>query len=267
MGDFAPVLNHARPVCDKRCRDATLVIPPLEFAKRRIAEIGPGQIYRTVRRRRTGRNIGGAGPVFIAGAVVGQKQHEGVFLYTEFAEFGLQAPDILVHAVDHGRVNSHLQIPGISILNLLPRQRIRIARREGPPLVNQAHLDHAFEALLPQPVPTDFVFALILCDVPRPGVQGIVRRSIGHVEKERSIFPPVLVQVSKGVIGERISSVEFFVLGCIGLDDPVVDGKCGIVVRKFFTGLFFTGSLQTRVKEVTAPIDEAVIAVETPFDG
>ena len=97
--------------------------------------------------------------------------------------------------------------------------------------------------------------------------RGLVRRSIGHVEKERAIFPPVLVQVSKGVIGERISSVEIFIFGCVGLDDPVVDGKCGIVVRKFFTGPFFTGSLQTRVKEVTAPIDEAVIAVETPFDG
>ena len=128
MGDLAPVLNHARPVCDERCRDTTFVVPPLEFAKRRIAEIGPGQIYRTVRRHGTGRNIGRAGPVFIAGTVVGQKQHEGIFLYTEFAEFGLKTPDVLVHAVDHGRVNGHLQIPGISILNLLPRQRIRIAR-------------------------------------------------------------------------------------------------------------------------------------------
>ena len=98
-------------------------------------------------------------------------------------------------------------------------------------------------------------------------MQGVVRRSIGHVQEKGPVLSAVLVQVSKGVIGERVGGVEVLIFGCVGLDDPVVDGKCGIVIQKFFTGLFFTGSLQTRVKEVAASVNEAVIAVETPFDG
>ena len=126
-------LGHVpRPPRDARRGDAALVGPAFVAAKRRVLCPTPRRPDGGVKllrprddlRRTTARLLGAA-------TVVGEEQHQRVVGLATLPQRHHESSDVLIHAVDHRRVNRHPQILVIVICQL-PVVRPRVAAGEFP---------------------------------------------------------------------------------------------------------------------------------------
>ena len=255
--------DHAWPMGNKGGADAALVIRRLEFPVRRVAGIGPGDGDGPVAFNGAGRNVRRGVGLFGAGPVVGQEHDEGVVPFAQFPELGKQATEVLVDAVDHGRVDGHLQVFLILLLigEIVPSPGGAWAKLVVWP--NDAHLVHARKALLADLIPANFVFAAVFRDVFGPGMQRVMGGSVGEVENEGLILVLVLIKAVDRVTGEGIGMVEVLVRAGVAHNHLVLDGPATDAGLAFSAWRSFAGAgLESRIEKVAAPVGEPEIAIK-----
>ena len=195
-------------------------------------------------------------PAFLAAPVIGEKEYQRVVEGLRFLEVGHEFPYVLVHPVDHGCVDRHLEIHFILLLLIqrIPVRNARGAGRKSPVRADQAGLDLPIEPLLPQLVPTDLVFSTVLRDVVLEGLQGPVRGGVGKIKKGRALLACLLLlEKTDGVIGEGIGGVEGFVRRAFRIGQLLVPERN--VTRT------------DGVKEAGGPRNAAIVFLETPLEG
>ena len=260
--------DHAWPMGNEGGADAALVIRRLEFPVRRVAGIGPGDGDGPVAFNGAGRNVRRGVGLFGAGPVVGQEHDEGVVPFAQFPELGKKATEVLVNAVDHGRVDGHLQVLPIFLLisEIVPRP----GGAGGKFVVwaDDAHLVHARKALFADLIPANSVFAAVFCDVPGPGVQRVMGGSVGEVENEGFVLVLVFIKAIDRVSGEGIGMVELLVRAGVAHDHLVLDGPAPHPRLAFSPWRPLAGaSLEAGVEKVAAPVGQPVVAIEAPGRG
>ena len=73
-----------------------------------------------------------------AAAVVGEEHHQRVVLRSDHPQLCEDAADVLVHPIDLRRVHRHAEIELVLVLGLFPGRRLRVARRDRPPGIDDA---------------------------------------------------------------------------------------------------------------------------------
>ena len=261
-GDPASGLDHPGPTGDQRCRDSALVVPPLEVAERRVAEIGPRQIHGPVTLNRTRRNLRCAGAILVAGTVVREEQHQRVLLLTGTAQPPKQPADVPIHPVDHRGIDGHLQVPGVLVINVIPCGRVTVAGWKLQVPIDQAQPFHPLQTFLPQLVPAGQELASVPGDVLRRCVQRVMRHRVSHVQEKRLVLSVGLAEKPKSRIGERVGGVKT-PGGGVRLDNPIGDGERLVVSDELLSRLGFTGTSCSGVELVAAPGQQAEIFLET----
>ena len=105
-------LRHApRPPRNARRGYAALVGPAFVAAKRRVLRPTPRRPHGRIKLLRPGNDIRRT-PARLLGtaAVVGEKQHQRVVGLAALPQRDHESADVLIHAVDHRRINRHPQI-------------------------------------------------------------------------------------------------------------------------------------------------------------
>ena len=215
-----PRLDDGRPVGDEVGVRSPLVAVLLVVAERRVPDVGPRRRQGAVRRRSAGGNR--EVPVAVVGArpVVGQEQDEGVVQSVHLAEPGQEPADVLVHPVDHRRVDGHLQVervllgvaqalPFPIVVDVAPERpavpvHVVLRRAEARVRGNDPQLAHARVPLRAHRVPAPAVRAAVARDVLFPGLQRIVRDVVRHVEEERLAALLRVVEEAEGVVGQDV---------------------------------------------------------------
>ena len=216
------------PVGDEGRRDAAFVQAGLVAAKGCVGGIGPagavggaaGARGAPARARRSGLVHGrerAAAEIrvgFGAAAVVGEEKDERVFELPALAQVRDQAADIVIHAVDLGRVHGHAIVELRVFLGLecIPSARTVVARGELRVSRHDAELTLAGEALLAEPVPTAAVAAGEFLDILVARVQRPVRRGEGEVEEER-LCARMLAEELDRVVREGVGDVIVLLRG------------------------------------------------------
>ncbi len=180
--------NARRPMRDEGRADAAFVREVFIPAEGCVVQRGPGHAEEDIAvraaehlalRDATRAALGIA-------AVVAHEKDERVLIQAAFLQPGDHAADALIHAFEHGRVDSHEVIVAVLVLlaERIPRGHIRRTRAERPFRIDDAEFDLLFISGLAQLVPADLVFAAILGDDVLRGLQREMRRTMGEVLEE-----------------------------------------------------------------------------------
>ena len=118
------------------------------------------------------------------------------------------APDAAVHLLDHGAVDRHPNVLILLVINILPRRRILVPRRDRP-----LRIDNSQTLLLLMPggpnlVPTPHVLALVLDDIVLPSVERPVRRGERDVLEKRFAGRHRVIDLRRRVIRNRVRQMK-----------------------------------------------------------
>ena len=213
---------------DEGSRNAAFVQAGLVAAKGCVGGIGPagavggaaGARGAPARARRGGlvhgreRAATEIGVGLGAAAVIGEEKDERVFELPALTQMRDQAADIVIHAVDLGRVDGHsiVELRVFLGFECIPSARTVVARGEPRVGRHDAELTLAGEALLAEPVPTAAVAAGEFFDVLVARVQGPVRCGEGEVEEER-LRARMLAEELDRVVCEGVGDVVVLLRG------------------------------------------------------
>ena len=105
--DDTTTFHSGRPACNQGCGDAAFVVEVLEQPEGRVAGVRPGRTDRLVRVDCPRRQVRRVVDLFRTSSIIGQEQHQCVFLLTQVANFVEYATDGLIKPIHHGRVDRH----------------------------------------------------------------------------------------------------------------------------------------------------------------
>ncbi len=260
MSKGTGVFDYSRPISNQGRSDAAFVDPVFVASKGGIARIGPGKPIAHIRIHPAGRQpvfsiIKAYRPTFGTAAVIGEEHYQRIFFGADFLDFVEDLADAVIHPLNLRCVDGHFQIQQFLVLFIIPGPRRRIAWGHLPLAADKPHFYHPLIALLPQFVPALQVFAFILCDILRPGVQRPVRSGVCQVKEERFFPPPISVDKLHGVFTEGICHIE--------LTRP---GNKGFIINRHCP-LYTPGLSLCNIKVICTPADDAVILIEAAVDG
>jgi hypothetical protein len=123
---------------------------------------------------------------FVAAAVIGEEEDEGIIEAAGLLEGVEDAADALVHGIDHGGVDGHAEVPFLAFLlgDGVPGGDFGVAGGEGPAFVDEAGGGETFVAFGAELVPSFHVLAAVLLDVLGQGMEGPMGGGVGEVEGE-----------------------------------------------------------------------------------
>ena len=198
---------------------------------------------------------------FGAGAIIGHEHDESVFELTVALEVFDDPADLLVHAVDHGRVDRH---SAGEIGAPICRQAVPCGVGAGlglavvPPLGarrklcffgDDAEFLHSRQALFAEFVPADGKTVGVFFDLGLWSVEREMRGRVSEVEKPGLIgCLPSELQKIKGMIGDRIGGVKFpfgiasglAALGqaqeMLGIEESLGAGQCAVKLLEAMPG-------------------------------
>ena len=147
--------------------------------------------------------------VVLAGCpVIRREDDDGVIEDATALQFVYDAPDVLVHTVDHCSVHLHVgRLEGLVGL-VLPRTARGIGGNGRLVGVNDAQLHHLLIAALSQDVPAIVIHALVFGNVLRLCLYGPMRFLEGHVHKEGIAVGRHLVHHVDGLVCHKVGIVE-----------------------------------------------------------
>ncbi|OPZ07452.1 MAG: hypothetical protein BWZ10_02824 [candidate division BRC1 bacterium ADurb.BinA364] len=205
--------------------------------------------------------------MFGAAAVVGEKQDQRVVEFSQGFEGCDQPPDIPVHSVDHRGVDRHFQIEGLLVRDAFPGRIALVARRQGAGFaIEQPQADHALVSLFAQPIPPAKVAPAIPGDVLGPGVQRIMRRVVGQIEKKGLLLAAVFLQPLDGVVRESVGRVKVRVFWRIRLELLAFDGPAVLLRLHFARRLRLARPGVAGIPEIAGAVEQAEIPVESALD-
>lgn len=282
VSDFLLLFYHGGPVCDERSCDSAFMYPVFEESKRRIGGVCPGVSVALVcvgRARHYFREVTdadgtaiGSGFVndvvepgiweelFVATAVVGEEQDEGVFeVVFECVQYSADAG---IHLVDLSGVDLHSASVPIVVFGSFPWANFSVSWRERPFGIDKAHFNHVLVAFGTELVPAGVVSAFVFLDVFIGGVEGPVRRGICNVHEEWFVRVGLEVLGDKGgrVVTDGVGVVEVF---GFGLNDFVVPDEALRVEVRTCTGDGTVESVEATFARPDVPLARAAgVAVD-----
>jgi hypothetical protein len=207
---------------------------------------------------------------FLAGAVIGEEEDEGILVGAGFFKKGDEFPNILIDAIDHGGVDGHLDIHFVALFLVegMPLGDGGGARGEQSVFAEETEFFLFLEALFAEFVPADFVFAAVFGDIVFEGLEGPVRGGVGEVEKGGAILIYLFFfEKLDGVVGVGVGGVECFVGGAFrGIDIFVAGGHAAGVFRVEEAGGTGDAAVEFFEAALEGPAIFVVVA-EVPLSG
>lgn len=250
--------DPGRPVHEEGSRRPAFVGEPFVLAQWRIPRIGPGLAVRIVDLLIPFFDVMElAAPqhaAFFARAVIRKEQDQGLVVQAGLLQVRHQFPDVLIHPIDHRRIDGHLQIHLVLLgfVQPVPGRNAFGGRRKLPVRMDQAQFDLAPIALAAQLFPAHAIPAAVPVDVFFMRLERPVRRIVSQVqERGSSPIPTLLFQETDRMIRECVRRVKRSVRRAFRLVDlPVADHDA---------------ARRLGLKEIHRAFDTAVELLEAPL--